>query len=158
LLEMIDKSQSQGSDDLMKKAEFYAQLGFAAQEIRSNKPSIDRLLMKSYNMYILTKAVGKHPELANDPATLGFCEQMEKNINMNSDFNPDQQSQELEKFLDYAKIDPKEVDYDPNYRSDVQFKFDNNTLQLNKIWLEKLFAADMRKAEKEIKNSPSVGP
>jgi hypothetical protein len=156
LIAMVEQAQAEHAGTILKKAEFYGQIGLAGQEVRSNKAEIDRMLMKTYNMYILSRAVGKHPELARDPATLSFCEQIEKNINLNLDFNPDQQAEELSKFLDYAKVPPEEVGYDPKMRSDVQFKIDNGSLLLKNIWIEKLFAADMKKATKQLEKSTQL--
>lgn len=151
LIEMIDKADAEHDQSLFKKAEFYTKLALAGQAMRANKANLDRILMKSYNLYILSRAVGKHPELARDPATLNFCDQMEKNLNMGLDYNPEEQSAELQKFLDYAKISPQEVDYDPNYRSDVKFDITNRSATLNHVWIEKLFEKDIAKARKEIK-------
>ncbi len=159
LFDMIEKADAEHDQGLFKKAEFYTKLGIAGQNIRSNKTNIDRILMKSYNLYTLSRAVGRHPELARDPATLRFCEQIEKNINLKLDFNPDEQAGELQKFLDYAKVDPKEVGYDPNYRSNVDFNFKNNSLQLTQTWIEKLFAKDIGRAKREVnKGGPATAP
>jgi hypothetical protein len=158
LLEMIEKADAEQDQGIFKKAEFYTKVAWAGQELRANKANIDRILMKSYNLYVLSRAVGKHPELARDPATLSFCDQIEKNINMSLDFNPDEQAAELQKFLNYAKVDPKEVDYDPSYRSDVKFNFSANSLQLNHMWIEKLFEKDIQKAKKELKAAPPEAP
>jgi hypothetical protein len=151
LVDTIEKAEADKDEGILKKAEFYAKLGLAAQEMRANKASFDRILMKSYNLFMLSRAVGKHPELARDPATLNYCDQIEKNINLSLDFNADEQVAEMQKFLDYAKVDPKEIGYDSKYRSDVKFELSNKSLTLNHIWIEKLFAKDINKAEKELK-------
>lgn len=158
LFDMIEKAERENDQGLLKKAEFYTKLGLAAQEVRSNKANIDRVLMKGYNLYVLSRAVGKHPELARDPATLNYCDQLEKNMNLNLEFNADEQAAELQKFLDYAKVDPKEVGFDPSYRSDVKFNFSQNSLQLNHIWIEKLFEKDIQRAREELKKAPSQVP
>jgi hypothetical protein len=150
LLTLVEQSQAENDRDLLKKTEFYGQIALAAKDIRSNKANLDLMLMRTYNMYSLSRAVAKRPELARDPATLSFCEQIEKNTNMNLDFDVDQQAQELQKFLDYAKVTPQEIGYDPNYRSDVKFEFQNSSLVLQNIWVEKLFAEDIAKAKRQV--------
>lgn len=158
LVDLIEKADAENDQGIFKKAEFYTKLGIAAQTVRSNKANIDRILMKSYNLFVLSKAVGKHPELARDPATLSFCDQIEKNLNMNLEFNADEQAAEMQKFLDYAKVDPKEVDFDPSYRSDVKFDISASSLQLNHIWIEKLFEKDIAKARKHLKKDSTEAP
>lgn len=158
LVDSIEKASAENDQGFFKKAEFYTKMGLAAQAIRGNKANIDRILMKSYNLYILSRAVGKHPELARDPATLNFCDQIEKNINLNLDYNPDEQSAELMKFLEYAKVDPKEVDFDPSYRSNVNFDISNSSVHLQNIWIEKLFEKDIAKAQKRLKKDSTEAP
>lgn len=158
LVDMIEKADMENDRGLLKKTEFYTKLGLAAQEVRSNKANIDRVLMKGYNLYVLSRAVGKRPELARDPATLNYCDQLEKNMNLNLEFNADEQAAELQKFLDDVKIDPKEVGFDPSYRSDVKFNFSQSSLQLNHIWIEKLFEKDIQRAREELNKAPSQAP
>lgn len=154
LFDMVEKAEAENDQSLPQKAWFYAKVAMVAKEIRANKENIDRILMKTYNMYMLTKVVAQRPELARDPATLNYCEQIEKNINYSMDYNPEEQAQELQKFMDYAKINPKDIGYDPQYRSDVKFKSDNGSFTLSQIWVEQLFAADIKKAREELKNKP----
>lgn len=153
LIDMVEKAQAENENDFMQKASFYTQMAIAANDVRSSKPELDQVLMKSYNMYVLSKAVAKSPALARDPATLRFCEQIEKNLNDDLEYNADQQAEELQKFLASAEIAPADVGYDPKYRSDVTFSFKNNSILLDNIWIEKLFAEDMKKAGKEIEKS-----
>lgn len=150
LIGMVENAQVERDEGLFKKTEFYTKLGLAAQELREQKPALDRLLMKSYNLFILARAVGQHPELARDPASLQYCEQLEKNLNLHLEFNAEEQARELQKFLDYARITPEELDYDPEYRSDLKFNYTNKSLAMNQIWIEKLFAKDIQKAQQEL--------
>ncbi|WP_413291405.1 hypothetical protein [Bdellovibrio sp. HCB337] len=150
LFELVEKAEAEHDQSFTEKAWFYGKVALVAQELRGNKSNIDRLLMKTYNMYMLSKAVAQRPELARDPATLNFCDQIEKNINFNLDFNPEEQAHEFQKFLDYAKVNPKHIGYDSNYRSNVNFEVGTGSVILNKIWLEELFAADIKKAREEL--------
>jgi hypothetical protein len=160
LLNKVEESQAENAEDLAQKAGFYAQLAIAAKDIRASKAQLDQVLNKSYHMYVLSRAVAQRPELARDPATLSFCEQMEKNINLNQDYNPDQQSAELSKFLEDVKISPADVNYDAGYRSDVGFTFKDNAILMENVWVEKLFAEDVTKAKKQLngKQSPNQPP
>jgi hypothetical protein len=162
LIDTVDRAQAENANDLLKKTEFYSQIALAAKDIRTHKTGIDQILMKSYNLYMLSKAVGKNPELARDPATLAFCEQIQKNINLNMPFNADQQAAELQKFLEYAKVTPQDIGYDASYRSNVSFEFKRDEFHMNNLWLEKLFADDVKKAEKELDRTlpkaPADGP
>lgn len=153
LVQILDTANEQKAEQLRDKAEFYGKIGLALLEVRENKHNFDQILLKTYNLYTLTRAVALKPELARDPVTLGFCEQMQKNINMNLAHDADQQAAELQKFLTYAGLSPKEVGYDANYRSDVKFAINNKSILFGNIWIEKLFAGDIAKAKKEIDSS-----
>jgi len=152
LVQTLDTA-NETAEQFRNKAEFYGKIGLAALEVAENKHNFDQILMKTYNLYVLTRAVALKPELARDPAILGFCEQIQKNINMNLAYDVDQQATELQKFLTYAGLSPKEVDYDINYRSDVKFKINDKSIILGNIWIEKLFVGDIEKAKKQINSS-----
>ena len=153
LIEMVERAEANHDKGFLSKAGFLAQAFRVGNDLRASKNELDAILMKSYNLYILSKAVGKNPALARDPATLGFCEQIEKNLNNDLEFNADLQAQELENFLDYAKVSPEEIGYDPKYRSNARFNLSNQSIRLENIWIEKLFAEDLKKAGKEIEKS-----
>lgn len=152
LTDMIFQADENKDNGFMKKAEFYSQLVLVAQQLRDNKEKLDQVMMKSYNLFILSKALGLKPELAKDPATLDFCRQLETNTNQQLDFNADEQAAELKKFLDYAQVKPVEVGYDPSYRANAKFSYNNNNVRLGNIWLEDIFEIDA-KAEEAIKKS-----
>lgn len=154
LVRRLEHASAEGDSGLLRKTEFYGQAAIAMDELRNDKSTLDHLLMKSYNLFILAKAAGLHAELARDPATLSFCSDLEKNINLNLDFNAEDQAQQMRKFLDYAKITPQEVGYDPSYRSDIQFSLLQNSLLMQNIWLDKIFATDLQKAEKQLNPPP----
>lgn len=150
LVQIIDNAHPEPAEPLRSKAEFYGRIAVAALEIRENKSNFDQILMKTYNLYTLARAVRAKPELARSPAILRFCEQLEKNINMNLPYDPNQQAEEFQRFLTSAGLSAKEVDYDANYRSDVKFAINDKSILLGNIWIEKLFAEDIDKAKKKI--------
>jgi len=135
------------TEDLVQKAEFYTHLLRAGSFIREHRADIDAILQRSYNMHVLTKAVAQRPELARDPATLSFCEQIEKATNFGiADFNPEEESKEISRFLADAGISPLSVGFDPKYRSQVKLNISSTGVRLDNTWLTQLFARDIEKA------------
>jgi len=155
---LVESSDAENSQGIFKKAELYTKLGLAAQALNSSKAKVDHLLMQSYHLFILAKAVSIRPELAKDPMTLGFCEQLEKNLISDSDVNSESAAAEMQKFLEETKVDPQGVDFDPSYRSDVSFKLTQDFSQGHQTWIEKLFTKDIAKARFQLKTETTEAP
>ncbi|WP_373997559.1 hypothetical protein [Bdellovibrio bacteriovorus] len=148
-VDMILKSEEQKDPSLLKKAEFYYEIYRAGGFLKENTRAMDEILQKTYNLHYLARAVAQKPELARDPNTLSFCEQMEKNINHSDTYNADEAAQEMQKFFAASGIDAKQLGYDPNYRSQVKMNISNSQVRLNDAWVLRLFARDIEKAHQE---------
>ncbi|WP_413612203.1 hypothetical protein [Bdellovibrio sp. HCB-110] len=149
VIEMVMKAEEIKDLGMLKKAEFYYEIYRAGDFLKDHKDDMDVILQKTYNMHHLAKAVAQKPELAKDAATLSFCEQMEKNVNDSGTYNADQAASEMMKFLSDSGIDPKSIDYDPNYRSKVKLNLSSSQVSINDTWVVKLFARDIEKAHKD---------
>ncbi|KHD87148.1 MAG: hypothetical protein OM95_16100 [Bdellovibrio sp. ArHS] len=146
LVDMVMKSEEQKDPSILKKAEFYYEIYRAGAFLKENTRAMDELLQKTYNMHYLARAVALKPELARDPATLNFCEQMEKNVNHRGPYDADEAAKEMQTFLSSVGVDAKELGYDANYRSHVKMNLTNSQVTLNDAWVLRLFAADIEKA------------
>jgi hypothetical protein len=142
--EMIQLSQNaQGDDSLFQKAEFYKEAYKAANFLRTNTEEMNQVVQKSYNLHMFAKAVALKPQLANDNATVTFCEQMEKSLTDNQNLNVEEQVQEMQKFLQDSGIDAKSIGFDPKYRAHVQSEFSKNSLMVTDSWLKELVSKGM---------------
>lgn len=146
VMSMVLQAQENKDLGLLKKAEFYYEIYQAGQYLQNHRTTLDMILQKSYNLHHLAKAVAVKPELAQDGATLNFCEQMEKNLNSDSEYDANLASQEMMNFLKDAGIEPKDIGYDPKYRSKVKMNLGSSQVSLNDTWMVQLFARDIEKA------------
>jgi hypothetical protein len=138
MLEMSEKAQ--GNDSLMLKAEFYREMYRAANFLRNNTDEMNQVVQKAYNLHIVSKAVALKPQLANDNATMSFCEQIEKSLTENQNLNVEEQVQEMQKFLQDSGIDAKSIGFDPKYRARVQSEFKEKSLTVTDSWLKDLIS------------------
>lgn len=71
-----------------------------------------------------------------------------------ADISLDQQKREFEKFLSYARLEPADVGYDPNYKSKLSIEFTSLNLRLRGGWIESLFK--FKTTDKVIRNLASA--
>jgi hypothetical protein len=144
VIKSIKEAEDTNDPGILKKAELYRHLFRAATFLKDHTTDINQLIQKSYNLHMLTKAVALNPQLARDGDTLDFCEQMEKNINENGEYNADDQANEMLNFLSLNHIDPKTIGFDHAYRAKVQTSFTGNSLNLSDPWFESFFKKDIQ--------------
>lgn len=149
VVDMIMKAEEQKDLSLLKKAEFYYELYRSGEFLKGHKDDMDVILQKTYNMHHLAKAVAQKPELAKEPSTLTFCEQMEKNVNEAGAYNADEAASEMMSFLNSAGITAKSIGYDPHYRSKVKLNLSSTQVMINDTWVVQMFARDITKAQKK---------
>lgn len=149
VLDMVMKAQTANDQSLLRKAEFYYEIYRAGEYLQSHQADMDVILQKTYNLHHLAKAVAQKPELSKDPATLSFCEQMEKSVNGREFFDANEASKEMMKFLRETGIDPKTIGFDPHYRSQVKMNLSKAQLTINDSWIVQMFARDIERAQKE---------
>ncbi|UYL08204.1 hypothetical protein B9G69_014225 [Bdellovibrio sp. SKB1291214] len=137
--EMIQLSEkAEGQDNLLQKAEFYKQVYRMANYLTNNLDQLNQVLQKSYNLHIIAKAVALNPQLANDNATMSFCEQIENSLIENQNLSVEEQVQEMQNFLQDSGIDAKSVGFNPGYRAHVQTEFRKDSFAITDSWLQDL--------------------
>ncbi|KYG63809.1 hypothetical protein AZI86_13385 [Bdellovibrio bacteriovorus] len=149
LMDMILKADEAQDPGVLKKAEFYYEIYRAGSYLKTHLAELNTTLQQSYNLYHVMKAVALKPELANSPQVMTFCEDLQKNLNTQSDFNVEEGAKEMQNFLEQNGIKPAEVGFDPKYRSKVDLTVSNTQLGVNDAWIAQIFAEDLKKAMKD---------
>lgn len=147
LLKIPEDATKEELSSLVQKAELLANMYKAYNYLKSNKEELNSVVQRSHDLNVLVKAAAARPEIADDPAVQGFCQQMEDNLNNLGSYNADEQKQEIKKLLDTFHIDPKSIDYDPNYKANVDITMGDNNLSMNDKWITEFFAEDIKKAQ-----------
>lgn len=138
---------------LFQKAQFYYYLYQAGDHLSRNPEELDEILQKSYNLHNLAKAVSQKTELANDSETQVFCDELEKELNLQEPFDADKAAERMTQFFANKNIDIKALNYDPQYRSKTQIQLSGSKIGVQDTWVAKLFAKDIEEREKRRKKT-----
>jgi hypothetical protein len=115
-----------GQDEsVLQKMGFYKRALDAYKDLRENRQDLERLSDRAYHLYVIGRAVQKRPELANDPRTRDFCGQVQQLLlSQTIPQNLDEERAEVLKFLDYVKLTPQEIGFDPQAWTKLNFDLD----------------------------------
>ncbi|UXR63422.1 hypothetical protein EZJ49_10075 [Bdellovibrio bacteriovorus] len=144
---------TENEQGLFQKALFYYHLYQAGNHLSRHPEKLDEILQKSYNLHHLVKAVSLKPELATDSETQTFCDELEKELNLQEPFDANKISERLTAFFANKNIDIKDLSYDPEYRSKTQIQLSGSKVGVQDTWVAKLFAKDIEEREKRKKNT-----
>lgn len=147
ILKLPENPTKEEASEIIQKAELLANIYKAYNYLKSNTAELNSVVQRSHDLNVLVKAVAAKPELAQDPAVQSFCQEMEDNLNNMGEYNAEAQKQELLKLLQAYNINPKSINYDPNYKANIEIKMSENNLSMNDKWLTEFFAEDIKKAE-----------
>ena len=147
LLKIPEDATKEQVSEIVQKAELLTNMYKAYNYLKNNKEELNSVVQRSHDLNILVKAAAAKPEIADDPAVQNFCQQMEDNLNQLGPYNADEQKQEIGKLLETYHIEPKSIDYDPNYKASVDITMGDNNLNMNDKWITEFFAEDIKKAQ-----------
>lgn len=147
LLKIPENATEEQLSEIVQKAEMLANMYKAYNYLKSNKEELNSVVQRSHDLNVLVKAAAAKPEIADDPAVQSFCQQMEDNLNKLGPYNAEEQKQEIGKLLETYHIEPKSIDYDPNYKASVDITMGDNSLTMNDKWITEFFAEDIKEAQ-----------
>lgn len=137
LFDMVKMADERKEEGFFDKAEFYTQMAFAVNEVRSRKEKTEQLVDRTYLLFTLANAVKKKPELLSDPGTLDFCNRVQRSILEEGSDDIEANKRSLDDFLHFAGLKNEDVDYDPNYKTALQISSSNNSIQFSGGWIDK---------------------
>ncbi|MES3036668.1 MAG: hypothetical protein V4736_02065 [Bdellovibrionota bacterium] len=138
LLHMVESAAEQNDESTATKASFYRQAYRALSEIQNNRQGTESILDRTYLMWMLSRAVATNPELQSAPESREYCAHMETLVNGNEPGNFAHEKIEFQKFLESVKIDPKEIGFDPYYRTEIKPRLGKSSLTFKGSWLDEV--------------------
>ena len=139
LIKITSQAAEKGEkDSLLEKANFYKHVYSAFEEMKLQKGSAEALMDRGYYLIMMAKAIQKNPSLATDPRLQDYCQNIEKAANDSFPINSEIEKSEFLSFLDYSKIKPSEIGYDPNYKTQLQFEYSTEGIRIHGGWIESL--------------------
>ncbi len=144
--DMIQDAQAaveRNDEGFLQKAEFYSKAVLAFREMKEHETDIESVMDRSYLLLGLNKLLAKKPELLNDPRLQNYCGGVELSFNQGRPVDYENEKKDFLKFLDDVGSDPKEIGFDTNYKSNVNFNFSGRSLTFEGGWLEDLVKSDV---------------
>lgn len=136
LLTLALESSEKGEDEsLMGKAEFYNKAYSAYRELQARQKNVEQIMDRSYQLMILSKVMAKKPLLINDVAVKNYCQDLEAALNNSNPTNYEEERKEFSAFMQESGVDPKEVGYDPNYRTQLSISMGSKTMRMDGGWI-----------------------
>lgn len=135
LFKMIDEAQREGDQGFLQKAQFYAGVAKAYAKVSGSKAEFDRIGDRTYHLLMIARIADRHPELARDRAVGDYCRQIQGALNEQKPFG-DEERKAFQDFLSQSGVSAKEIGYDPNYRTNIEFSRKDGGLNFHGGWLD----------------------
>lgn len=139
LIKVVATAAEKGEQtSLLDKANFYKNVYGAYAEMKTQKGAAEAVMDREYYLVMMAKAIQKNPSLLSDPRLQDYCQSIEKATNDNVPLSPELEKSEFMSFLDYSKIKPSDIGYDPNYKTQLQFEYSSEGIRIHGGWIESL--------------------
>jgi hypothetical protein len=126
----FEDSKADPDDSLLNKIGFYGRMAAAATDVLAHKKYYENLTDHSYHLFVISQAVKKKPELANDPKVKQFCESIEAEVKSGKLTSFDEERSEVLSLLEYAGVSASDIGFDPEKRMKFDVKFDNHNFSI----------------------------
>lgn len=133
------QKQDQGMVD---KAQFYASAFSAFTEMKQHQTDLESVLDRGYIFIGLNNLVAKKPELLGDPKVQSFCNNTETLFNQASPVDFDREKKDFLNLLKDSGVSPKDIGFDPQYKSKLDLRLTGSALTFDGGWLEDLIKDD----------------
>jgi len=146
MTDMIQEAQAaieRNDEGFLKKAEFYSKAVLAFGEMKEHKTDIESVMDRSYLFLGLNNLLAKNPDLLNDSRLQNYCGGIELSFNQGRPVDYENEKKDFLKFLDDVGSNPKDIGFDPGYKSNVDFNFSGKALTFEGGWLSDLVKSDV---------------
>lgn len=146
MTDMIQEAQAavdRHDEDFLQKAEFYSKALLAFTEMKEHQSDIESVMDRSYLLLGINKLLAKKPELLNDSRVQNYCGGVELSFNQGRVVDFENEKKDFLKFLEDVNVSPKEIGFDSDYKSKVQFDFSGKSLTFEGGWLSDLVKSDV---------------
>ncbi len=136
--EVTDAAEKGEKDSLVGKASFYKNVYSAYEEMKTQQGAAEAVMDREYYLVMMAKAIQQNPSLVSDPRLQDYCQSIEKAANDNIPVILEVEKSEFMSFLDYSKVKPSDIGYDPNYKTRLQFEYSTEGIRIHGGWIESL--------------------
>ncbi len=143
LNKLIREAQSagpEGEETILKKADFYAKVFTAFQEVQAHQGDLESIIDRTYFYMGLNNLIAAKPELMNDARIHSYCSGVEQSFNQAEVVRFSEEKRQFLNLLSDLNVNPADIQFDPAYKSQIEFKLNPSNIGLEgKSWLEQIF-------------------
>lgn len=146
MTDMIAEAKAAGDrkdEDFFKKAEFYKTAFSAFGEMKEHQQDIESMMDRSYLFLALNNLVAHDFNFKNDVRIQNFCQNVELAFNQSTPVDYEKEKNDFLVFLNTVNVKPKEIGFDPDYKSKIQFNFSGRAMTFEGGWLSDLVKSDV---------------
>lgn len=140
LVTELSQAAERNDETLVEKAQFYSSAYAAFMDMKDHQTDIESILDRSYLFLGLNNLVAKKPELVNDLRVQNFCAATEQLFNEGTPVDFQSEKNHFLSLLQDSGIKPSEINFNPEYKSNILFNFDGKALTFTGGWLDDLVA------------------
>jgi hypothetical protein len=133
------RAKDTGNSSLVDQSGFKTQLAMATSALWTRRSELERISQHAYHLFVITRAVNNHPEIANNPDTLALCSTIQSAINNGRPVDINAEKAAVLRFLATAGIAPDQVGYDPSRPANVAIQVSDKQISIRLPWFEALF-------------------
>ncbi len=143
----IRDAQDSGDTSVLRQAQFYSTVAFAASDIYSNKSTIDRVSDHAYHLSVISRIAATIPGAGSDPALQDLCEAAEARALTPSTATADDESNEratLLQLIGAMGLTPQQAGFDPNLSTQISVQVTPTQVSLASPWMTLLYGSSLQ--------------
>ncbi len=144
--DMITEAQAavgRHDEGFLKKAEFYQKAFSAFTEMKEHKSDIESVMDRSYLLLGINNLMAEKPELLQDPRVQSYCGGVELSFNQSRPVDFENEKKDFLNFLNEMKVEPDEIGFDKDYKSNIDLKLTGQSLTFEGGWLSDIVKSDV---------------
>lgn len=141
LFKEIESARSEvEASSIISKVGFYKKLYDVYTEMKENQQALEQIMDKSYLLLMFARAVEKKPDLKSDANVVAYCMDLENLLNESQDVDYQKTKEQFTDFLEQNSIDPKDIGFEPKYKTHLQFSYSKSNMQFSGWWFEQILS------------------
>lgn len=142
LINDLEEAADRDNENFADKAQFYGAAYGAFTDMKSHQADMESIMDRSYLFLGLNNLIAKYPSLAIDNRVTNFCNSTETLFNESTPVDFPTEKNNFLHLLQDAGVNPKDISFDPNYKSSIVFDFDGKSLTFTGGWLDEMIKPD----------------
>lgn len=146
VVRQIRDVQDSGDRSLLRQAQFYSEVAYAAAEVYRNKAVIDALSEHAYHLSVMARLAALNPSLANDVDFQNFCSSVELSAVNSVIPTPEEIESERSALMGLIASSgrtPSQVGFDPSLSTQTSISVQTDRVMFGSPWMMQMFGSGL---------------